>query len=44
MTLVACTYAALRFLPYRETCEFANVGVVVCAPEAGFFGFLCNHS
>lgn len=43
MTMVACTYAALRFLPYRETGEFANVGVVVCAPEAGFFGFRCNH-
>jgi len=43
MTLVACTYAALRFTPYRETAEFANVGVIVCAPQVGYFGFHCNH-
>lgn len=43
MTMVACTYAVLRFTPYRETGEFANVGVIVCAPQAGFFGFQCNH-
>lgn len=42
MTQVACSYAALRFMPYRETGEFANVGVVVWAPEAGFFGHLSN--
>jgi len=42
MTTVACTYAALRFLPYRETGEFANIGVVVCAPEAGYFAYRCD--
>jgi len=31
----ACNYAMLRFLPYPETGEFVNVGVVVnCLFEA----------
>lgn len=42
MNQVACSYAALRFLPYRETGEFANVGVVVWAPAARFFSYRCN--
>jgi hypothetical protein len=42
MSQVACSYAALRFLPYRETGEFANVGVVVWTPSAKFFGHRCN--
>jgi len=35
----ACQYALLRFRPFVETGEFANVGVVLIAPEARFFGF-----
>jgi len=35
----ACQYALLRFRPFVETGEFANVGVVMMAPEARFFGF-----
>lgn len=35
----ACQYALLRFRPFVETGEFANVGVVLMAPEARFFGF-----
>lgn len=34
-----CNYATLRFLPYRETGEFVNVGVVVYCPEIDFFDF-----
>jgi hypothetical protein len=36
---LACQYALLRFRPFVETGEFANVGVVLMAPEARFFGF-----
>ena len=36
---LACQYALLRFRPFVETGEFANVGVVLMAPEACFFGF-----
>lgn len=38
MTELVCNFAVIRFLPYRETGEFVNVGVVVHAPETGFFG------
>jgi len=40
----ACQYALLRFRPFVETGEFANVGIVMMAPEARFFGFrLLKH-
>jgi hypothetical protein len=32
-------YAIVQFLPYAETEEFANVGVLVCAPKTGFIDF-----
>ncbi|CAK0768195.1 DUF3037 domain-containing protein [Gammaproteobacteria bacterium] len=36
---IACHYAIARFMPFVETGEFANVGVVLFAPQARFFGF-----
>lgn len=39
MKKFACQYALLRFRPFVETGEFANVGVVLMAPEARYFGF-----
>ncbi|MEW6560476.1 MAG: DUF3037 domain-containing protein [Pseudomonadota bacterium] len=35
----AARYAIVRFLPYAETEEFANVGVLLHAPDAGVFAF-----
>lgn len=35
----ACLYAIVRFLPYTETGEFANVGVVLTCPQTGYFDF-----
>lgn len=35
-TKVACQYAIVRFIPYAETGEFANVGVVLACPELSF--------
>ena len=32
-----CNYAVVRFLPYRETGEFVNVGGVLFCRDAGFF-------
>lgn len=44
MKKFACQYALLRFRPFVETGEFANVGIVLMAPEARFFGFhLLKH-
>jgi hypothetical protein len=34
-----CNYAPLRFLPYRRTGEFVNVGVVLHCPQTDYFGF-----
>ncbi|NYE62639.1 hypothetical protein FHW58_003858 [Duganella sp. 1224] len=39
MMNIACHYAIARFAPFVETGEFANVGVVMFAPGARFFGF-----
>ncbi|MFC5496277.1 DUF3037 domain-containing protein [Caenimonas terrae] len=36
---IACHYAIVRFVPFVETGEFANVGVVLLSPSARFFGF-----
>lgn len=44
MRKYACQYAIVRFLPYLETGEFANVGIVMSCPDAGFFDFkLLTH-
>jgi len=32
-------YATVRFMPFAETQEFANVGVVVCGPDTGKINF-----
>lgn len=39
MKKVACRYSIVRFLPYPETGEFANVGIVLVCPETGYFDF-----
>lgn len=35
-----CKFAIVRFLPYRETEEFVNIGVLVLCEELGYLGFL----
>lgn len=35
----ACHYAIVRYMPFVETGEFANVGVVLFAPNTRYFGF-----
>lgn len=35
-----CKYAVVRFLPYRETEEFVNVGILLLCEELGYLGFL----
>lgn len=36
---VQCIYAVVRFMPFAETREFANVGVVIIAPKLGLYEF-----
>jgi len=35
----ACNYAVVRFLPYPETDEFVNIGVVMACAHTGLFDF-----
>ena len=37
ITPVACNYATIQFLPYRETGEFVNIGVLLFCPQTGYF-------
>ncbi|EFC4278797.1 DUF3037 domain-containing protein [Escherichia coli] len=39
-----CLYSIIRYAPYAETEEFANVGVVLCAPKLGQFCFKLTQS
>lgn len=39
MKKIACLYAIVRFCPFVETEEFANVGIVIIAPEHRIFDF-----
>ena len=39
MNNIPCLYAIVRFCPFVETEEFANVGVILMAPTARFFGY-----
>lgn len=44
MSLFACRYAVVQFLPYAETGEFANVGVALLCPATGYFGFRLQNT
>ena len=39
MNKIPCLYSIVRFAPFVETGEFANVGVIMIAPEQRFFDF-----
>lgn len=39
MNKIACQYAIVRFAPFVETGEFANVGILLMAAQARFFDF-----
>lgn len=39
MNNIPCLYAIVRFCPFVETEEFANIGVILMAPDARFFGY-----
>ncbi len=39
MSKFACQYAIIRFAPFVETGEFANVGILLIAPERNIFAY-----
>lgn len=40
----ACNYALLRFLPYPETGEFVNVGVLLACQQPCFLDFVAERN
>lgn len=39
MNPIPCMYAIVRYAPFVDTGEFANVGIVLMAPTARYFGY-----
>lgn len=39
MNQLACRYAVVQFVPYLETGEFVNAGLVLICPRTGYFGY-----
>lgn len=39
MNKTGCLYSIIRFAPFLETGEFANVGIVMMSPAQRYFGF-----
>lgn len=37
MNKLAMRFTVVRFMPYIETREFANVGIILICPKTGFF-------
>jgi hypothetical protein len=40
MKKLVCNYSVIRFLPYPETGEFVNVGILGCCPQIGWLNFV----
>lgn len=36
MKKLICNYSVVRFLPYPETGEFVNIGILACCPQVGW--------
>lgn len=43
MKPLACRYSIVQLVPYTETGEFANIGVVLTCPQTGYFNFLLQN-
>lgn len=43
MKPLACRYSIIQLVPYTETGEFANIGVVLTCPQTGYFHFLLQN-
>ena len=40
MKKLICNYSVVRFLPYPETREFVNVGILACCPQVGWMDYI----
>ncbi|WP_414023964.1 DUF3037 domain-containing protein, partial [Neisseria gonorrhoeae] len=39
MNQYAMRFAVIRFMPYVQTREFANIGIIITHPKSGYFDF-----
>lgn len=40
MKKLICNYSVIHFLPYPETGEFVNVGILACCPQVGWMDYV----
>ncbi len=40
MKKLICNYSVIRFLPYPETREFVNIGILACCPQIGWMDYV----
>ncbi|ENY0008485.1 DUF3037 domain-containing protein, partial [Neisseria gonorrhoeae] len=43
MNQYAMRFAVIRFMPYVQTREFANIGIIITHPKSGYFDFKIEH-
>lgn len=43
MNQYAMRFAVIRFMPYVQTREFANIGIILTHPKSGYFDFKIEH-
>ena len=43
MNQYAMRFAVIRFMPYVQTREFANIGIIITHPQSGYFDFKIEH-
>lgn len=39
MKKLICNYSVIRFLPYPETREVVNIGILACCPQVGWMDY-----
>lgn len=43
MKKLICNYSVIRFLPYPETREFVNIGILACCPQVGWMDYVIEQ-
>lgn len=43
MKKLICNYSVIHFLPYPETGEFVNVGILACCPQVGWMDYVLEQ-
>lgn len=43
MNKLAMRFTVVRFMPYVQTREFANIGIILTCPKTGYFNYIIEH-